>query len=99
MLATALAAPSAGAAVANVSVSGRPTTAPIPDDFLGLALEYSTIPAWTEGGSGPVNPVLVRLIRKPRPGRAPVGPNRRDQHPPGGGGGARAHPGPLGERR
>ena len=57
VVAAALAAPAAGAIKATVSVSGRPTTAPIPDDFLGLAFEYSTIPTWT------ANPVLVRLIR------------------------------------
>jgi hypothetical protein len=66
-----LAAPSAGASVVRVSVSTRPTTAPIRDDFLGLSLEYSTIPAWTRGGGGPVDPVLVRLVRNLDPAGRP----------------------------
>jgi hypothetical protein len=40
-----------------------PITPPVQDGFLGLAFEYSTIPAWAGSGAEPVNPVLVRLIR------------------------------------
>ena len=60
----ALALPAvAGASVARVSVFLKPMSRPIEDGFLGLALEYSTIPTWTASGAQPVNPVLVRLIR------------------------------------
>ena len=44
---------------------------PIATDFLGLALEYRTIPAWT-GSAGAVNPVLVQLIHNLAPAGRPV---------------------------
>ena len=53
-------------------VTPAPITAPIPDGFVGLALEYSDVPQWVGSGAA-VNPVLVRLIRNLDPtGRAVI---------------------------
>ena len=41
----------ARAAALTVTVRNRPVTAPLADDFLGLALEFDTVPRW-EGGHG-----------------------------------------------
>jgi hypothetical protein len=41
-------------------------------DFLGLALEYNTIPEWAGNGSEPVDPVLVQLIRSLDPSGGPL---------------------------
>ncbi|MGB9183277.1 MAG: glycosyl hydrolase family 79 C-terminal domain-containing protein [Solirubrobacteraceae bacterium] len=51
----------------RVSVTTMPATRPLPADFLGLALEYNTIPRWVGNGSEPVDPVLVQLIRNLAP--------------------------------
>lgn len=53
----------------SVSVTRNPVTRPLADDFLGLALEYNTIPAWEGTGSGGVNTPLMGLVR----GLNPVG--------------------------
>ena len=53
----------------SVSVTGIPITQPVADDFLGLALEYNTIPEWSGTGAGGVNDPLVGLVR----GLDPVG--------------------------
>jgi hypothetical protein len=66
-----LAAPSASAYVVHIGVTKSPSAKPIPASFLGLGLEYSTIPQWTGGGSGSVNPVLVQLIRNLDPAGRP----------------------------
>ena len=66
-LAPLLSAGPASAYTASVSVTGRPLTQPIANDFLGLALEYSTIPTWVGNGSEPANPVLAQLIRNLNP--------------------------------
>jgi hypothetical protein len=63
VLAALVAAGGATAYAVKVSVTGRAVTQPIAHDFLGLALEYSTIPTWEGKGSGPSNPVLAQLIR------------------------------------
>ena len=73
----ALAAGGVRAAVAHayvfrMSVTGSVITQPLADDFLGLALEYNTIPEWVGSGSQPVNPVLVQLIRNLDPVGRPV---------------------------
>jgi hypothetical protein len=47
----------------TVSVSGQVVGRPIPDNFLGLALEYSTIPRWTAQPGQAANPILGTLIR------------------------------------
>jgi hypothetical protein len=46
----------------SVSVTRTPVTRPLSDDFLGLALEYNTIPQWTGTGAGGVNAPLVGLV-------------------------------------
>jgi hypothetical protein len=57
--------------VFRVSV-GAPEGKTIPADFLGLALEYRSIPAYTGTDPRTVNPVLVALIRNLAGGGRPV---------------------------
>lgn len=56
--------------MARVSVGSTPRGRPLAAGFVGLALEYSTIPRWVGSGAQAVNPVLVRLVRN----LDPVGP-------------------------
>ena len=71
--APAFPAPAAFAYSAEVSVSSEPVTRPSADGFLGLALVYNAIPRWVgRGGSVPVDPVLVHLIRNLDPVGRPV---------------------------
>jgi hypothetical protein len=53
----------------SVSVTGTPISRPVADDFLGLALEYNTIPEWSGPGAAGVNAPLMGLMR----GLDPVG--------------------------
>ncbi|HEY2258807.1 MAG TPA: glycosyl hydrolase family 79 C-terminal domain-containing protein [Solirubrobacteraceae bacterium] len=53
----------ARASVFRVSVTRQPASRPIKPGFLGLALEYRSIPALTGTTPKTVNPVLVGLIR------------------------------------
>ncbi|MGH2857514.1 MAG: glycosyl hydrolase family 79 C-terminal domain-containing protein [Solirubrobacteraceae bacterium] len=59
--------------VATVSIGARPSGRPLSGDFLGLALEYRSIPALA-GSQDPatVDPVLAQLIRNLAPGGHPV---------------------------
>ena len=59
------AASASTAAAAKVWVTPTPVTRPIAPDFLGLALEFSTVPSWV--GSGAPDPVLLNLIRNLTP--------------------------------
>ncbi len=56
----------------SVSVTRTPVTRPLADDFLGLALEYNTIPQWTGTGQGAVNAPLVALVRALNPVGRPL---------------------------
>lgn len=66
-----------GAAVASaapappvwIGVDRAPVTSPLPQGFLGVALEVSTVPLWVGGATTPaqVNPVLVQLLRNLNP--------------------------------
>ena len=69
--ATATAAPTAAI---PVSVDRAPLTGELPPGFLGLALEFPTIPQWVYGGAntGIVDPVLLQLIRNLDPVGRPV---------------------------
>jgi hypothetical protein len=58
--------------VVRVSVAKAPATHRLADDFLGLAVEYRTIPKWVGTGSPSVNPVLVQLIHNLDPVGRPV---------------------------
>jgi hypothetical protein len=51
---------------------GAPRGHTIPRDFLGLALEYRSIPAYTGTDARTLNPVLAQLIRNLAPGGRPV---------------------------
>jgi hypothetical protein len=59
------------AAVFRVSV-GAPQGRPVAADYLGLALEYRSLPALVGTGASAVNPVLVQLIRNLAPAGRPV---------------------------
>jgi hypothetical protein len=56
----------------QVSVTSAPITAPLPDGFVGLSLEFSTPPLWASDHGRSVSPVLVQLIRNLDPGGHPV---------------------------
>ena len=56
----------------SVSVTRTPVTRPLADDFLGLALEYNTIPEWSGTGAGGVNEPLVGLVRGLDPAGRPL---------------------------
>jgi hypothetical protein len=47
----------------SVAVTRTPVTRPLADDFLGLALEYNTIPQWEGTGAAEVNTPLMGLVR------------------------------------
>jgi len=51
---------------AAVNVTATPVSAARPGDFLGLALTYGELPKWMPA-SGPIDQVLVRLIRNLTP--------------------------------
>jgi hypothetical protein len=75
-LAVIVAAGSCSAAVAQASVlwisTGAPTGRPIAADFLGLSLEYRSIPGLAGPELRSINPVLVQLIRNLVPRGRPV---------------------------
>ena len=48
------------------TVSPKPVTRPLPQGFVGVAFTYSALARWVSEG-GPVDPVLVRLIRNLTP--------------------------------
>ena len=58
---------------ASVAVTRQVTAGPLPDGFVGLALEFDTIPRWVgQRRRRPINPVLVQLIRNLDPAGRPV---------------------------
>ena len=61
----------------------RPTAAPLPSNFLGLAVEFNEIP--TAGRAHPAvgQPGLRPASQEPRPRRSPQHPHRRPEHRPG----------------
>jgi hypothetical protein len=63
-------APGRGATV--ITVGSAALGRAVPPGFVGLSLEYSTLEAYAGRGGGPVNPVLVGLIRGLAPGQRPV---------------------------
>jgi hypothetical protein len=63
---------SSSASVETVSIdTGRPRR-PVPRAFIGLGLEYRTIPALAGTEPGHINPVLVQLIRNLDPRQRPL---------------------------
>ena len=65
-----IAANSTGADVVSVGLPGRSTT--VEPGFVGVSLEYKTVPAYEGVLPGDVNPVLARLIRNLAPGQTPL---------------------------
>ena len=65
LLACAALATRAAASPIKVSVDRGTLTSPLPGGFLGLALEYRTIPGWvgTATSASGVDPVLLALVR------------------------------------
>jgi hypothetical protein len=62
-----LQAATASAYESNVSVYGTPVARPLPEGFLGVAIEFGTVASWEPGGSAPANPVLAQLVRNLNP--------------------------------
>lgn len=62
----AASAPAAPANHVTVTVSPTPVTRPLPQGFVGLAFTYSALARWMSE-RGPVDPVLLRLIRNLTP--------------------------------
>jgi hypothetical protein len=60
-------AATASAYQSSVVVSGASVARPLPDGFLGTAIEFEAVSAWESGGSAPPNPVLAQLIRNLNP--------------------------------
>jgi hypothetical protein len=56
----------------RLSVSAQPASAPLPADYLGLAVEYDEVPMWAGALPGSVNPVLAQLIDNLDPGGHPL---------------------------
>src|ERR1700744_4432417 len=56
----------ARAAAASVTVTSSPVTRPLPTGFVGMAFTYSALAQWMSQ-SGPVDPVLLQLIRNLTP--------------------------------
>ena len=54
-----------------VSVTRHPVTRPLASDFLGLALEYNTVPQWTAQPGQATNEVLPALIKNLSPAGRP----------------------------
>ncbi len=72
-LIAAAASPAAAARTLEVRVSvGAPNGRPVADGFLGLSLEYRSIPVYAGSDPAGVNPVLVQLIRNLVPHGRPV---------------------------
>jgi hypothetical protein len=55
-----------------VSVGNVPFGAPLPAGFVGLSLEYSSVPAYTGSDPAAIDPAFEQLIRNLAPGQAPV---------------------------
>jgi hypothetical protein len=76
-LAACTGAPSLDAGTAHasqitVSVGGRSSAGPLPNNYLGLALTYPGVRSWAGRASQPADPVLVQLIRNLAPHGHPV---------------------------
>ncbi len=56
----------------SVSVTRSPVTRPLADDFLGLALEYNTIPQWEGPGAAQINAPLAALVHNLNPAGRPL---------------------------
>jgi hypothetical protein len=56
----------------SVSVTRTPVTRPLADDFLGVALEYNTIPQWEGSGPGGTNAPLAALVHSLSPVGEPL---------------------------
>jgi hypothetical protein len=56
----------------RLTVSPQTVSAPLPADYLGLAIEYDEVPMWAGTAPGSVNPVLAQLIDNLDPGGHPL---------------------------
>src|SRR5947209_3716362 len=68
-------APAAGEARATpvqVTIGSATVTRPRAADFLGLAVEFGTIPDWSGWKPGTVNPLVVQLVRNLQPTGSPL---------------------------
>jgi hypothetical protein len=51
----------------SISVSGTSVARPLPQGFLGIAIEFRTVTAWEPGGLAAPNPVLAQLVHNLNP--------------------------------
>jgi hypothetical protein len=51
----------------SVSVSSASVARPLPQGFLGIAIEFRTVTSWEPGGSTPPDPVLAELVHNLKP--------------------------------
>ncbi len=66
-----LRAETANAYDSTVSVSRAVTARPLPQGFLGIAIEFGTVRSWEPSGSGPADPVLAQLVHNLNPSGRP----------------------------
>jgi hypothetical protein len=62
----------AGTVPASLGVSATPVSRPVASDFLGLAFEYGSLPAWVGPDPANPNPLLIQLVRNLNPTGRPA---------------------------
>jgi hypothetical protein len=72
VLGCGLVAAGPASATASFQLTGTVAVHPVRPDFLGLALEYRSIPVYTGPSGQPVNPLLLQLVRGLDPGGRPL---------------------------
>jgi hypothetical protein len=56
----------------HIGVSRGTVTRPLPNNFLGLAVEFNTIPEWVGPVTQPANPILTQFVRNLNPVGQPL---------------------------
>src|SRR5205085_9970006 len=63
---------SPASSVVRVSIGSRTASRAIGTGFVGLSLEYSSVPAYAGTDPAALNPVFVQLLKNLNPGQSPV---------------------------
>jgi Glycosyl hydrolase family 79 C-terminal beta domain len=66
--------------VANIKVSAGAVSNPVPNDFLGLSVELSSVSRFFGSTPANTNPVLINLIRNLGQGTLRIGGNSQDEY-------------------
>ena len=66
--------------VANIKVSPGAVSAPVPNDFLGLSVELSSVSRFFGSTPASTNPVLIHLIKNLGQGTLRIGGNSQDEY-------------------